>query len=62
MHSWLIDEHIGNKSQDIQHPPKSLPIRTEPLSPQPTWEDQERMKKDKGEDKRKGRGGFSMER
>ncbi len=62
MHSWLIDEHIGNKSQDIQHPPKSLPIRTEPLSPQPTREDQERMKKDKGEDKRKGRGGFSMER
>ena len=62
MHSWLIDEHIRNKGQDIQHPPKSLPPRTEPLSPQPTNEGQERVRKDKGEDKRKGRGGFSMER
>jgi len=64
LHAWLVDEYARNKSQDIPQTSKQLsPMPDQILLPS-NKDDPSGVKKDKGddEDKRKGKGGFSMER
>jgi len=61
-HTWLLDQYVRNKSQDIPPAPKQLPAKPEQLRLPPKKDDLSGVKKEKGDDKRKGSRGFLMER
>ncbi|MCY4000327.1 MAG: ATP-binding protein [Bacteroidetes bacterium] len=64
-HTWLVDQYVQNKSQYIPPPaPKQLPAKPEQFLLRPKKDDESNVNKNKceNEDKRKGGGGFSMER
>ena len=57
-HTWLMDEYVKGKSQDIHQPPKLLPPKsTQVLLPPPMKDDVSEVK-----NKYKDKGGFSQER
>jgi len=62
-HSWLVNEYAKGKDKGPDQKPKKLHSKPmQSLIPPPKKDDQPSVKKDKDEDKRKGRGGSSMER
>ncbi|MCY4224649.1 MAG: ATP-binding protein [Bacteroidetes bacterium] len=63
-HTWLVDQYVQNKSQYIPPAPKQLPAKPEQFLLPPKKDDESNVNKNKGEneDRRKGGGGFSMER
>ena len=59
-HTWLVDEYVRGKSQDIHQTPKLLPPKPTHELPPPPMKDDVSEVKNKYKDK--GRGGFRHER